>query len=109
VNIQDLLARKGVGLAAISVDTREESAELAAKLGARYPLLADERLEVALAFGVAMEGRDIAVPAVFVVLPDGRIFFRQVGESLADRPSNAQLLDLADRALAASSARGNQP
>jgi peroxiredoxin len=102
VNIQDRLAKKGVGLAAISVDTREESAEFAAKLGARYPLLADEGLRVALSFGVAMEGRDIAVPAVFVVLPGGRIFFRQVGESLADRPSNAQILDLVDRALAAS-------
>jgi len=55
-----------------------------------------------MAYGVAMEGRDIAVPSVFVVLPNGTIFWKQVGESIADRPSNAELLDVVDRAIAAS-------
>jgi len=60
--------------------------------------LRDEGLRVALAYGVAMEGRDIAVPAVFVVLPSGLIYWKQVGESVADRPSNAQILDILDEA-----------
>ena len=101
-NIQDRLARKGIGLAAISVDEPEDTIKLAGQIGARYPMLRDEGLKVALAYGVAMEGRDIPVPAVFVVLPDGRIFWRQVGESVSDRPTNAQILDVVDRALAAS-------
>ena len=88
-----------MGLAAISVDTEEESRALAKRLELRYPLLRDDGLKTALAYGVAMQGQDIAVPAVFVVLPDGRIFFRQIGENINDRPSNAELLDIVDRAL----------
>lgn len=49
-----------------------------------------------------MEGRDIAVPALFVVLPDGTVFFKQIGESINDRPSSAELMDIVDRALVAS-------
>ncbi|MRG96970.1 peroxiredoxin family protein [Polyangium spumosum] len=98
-SLNDRFRRLGVGLAAISVDTEAESRALADKLGVRYPLLRDDGLKTALAYGVAMQGQDIAVPAVFVILPDGRIFFRQVGESINDRPSNAELLDIVDRAL----------
>jgi hypothetical protein len=49
-----------------------------------------------------MQGQDIAVPSVFVILPDGRIFFRQIGESINDRPSTAELLDIVDGAVVAS-------
>ena len=101
-NIQDRLEKKGIGLAAISVDEPEDSIKFAGQIGARYPLLRDDGLKVSIAYGVAMEGRDIPVPAVFVVLPDGRIFWRQVGESVSDRPTNAQILDVVDRAVAAS-------
>jgi peroxiredoxin len=83
------------------VDEPEDTIKFAGQIGARYPLLRDEGLEVALAYGVAMEGRDIPVPAVFVVLPDGRIFWRQIGESVSDRPTNAEILDVLDRARAA--------
>jgi peroxiredoxin len=88
------------------VDEPEDSIIFARQLGARYPLLRDEGLRVALSYGVAMEGREIPVPAVFVVLPDGLIFWRKVGESVSDRPSNAQILDVVDRALEASASAG---
>jgi peroxiredoxin len=84
------------------VDEPEDSIRFAGQLGARYPLLRDEGLRVAIAYGVAMEGREIPVPAVFVVLPGGRIFWRKVGESVADRPTNAEILDVVDRAVVAS-------
>lgn len=100
--MQDRIARRGIGLAAVSVDEREDSVRFAKQLGARYPLLLDEGLRVSMAFGVAMEGRDIPVPAIFLVLPGGRIFWRKVGESVADRPSIAELNDAMDRAVAAS-------
>ena len=101
-NLSPVLKRRGVSIAAISVDSREDSAELAKSLELPYPLLEDEKLRVALQWGVAMEGRDIAVPAVFVVLPNGTIFWKKVGENVADRPSNSQILDVAARAVEAS-------
>lgn len=100
--MQERLFRKGIGIAAIGVDEREDSVTFARQLGARYPLLFDEGLRVSNAYGVAMAGRDIPVPAVFIVLPDGPIFWRKVGESVADRPSTAELIGALDRAIAAS-------
>jgi peroxiredoxin len=91
-------------MAALSVDPREDSAKLASSLELPFPLLEDEGLRVGIRWGVAMEGRDIAVPAVFVVLPDGRIYWKQVGESIADRPSNAEILEITSRAVEASRA-----
>jgi peroxiredoxin len=74
-------------MVAISVDSPAESTTLAEKLGTRYPLLSDADLHVALAYGVAMKGRDIAVPSVFVVRPDRTIAWTKVGESVTDRPT----------------------
>jgi len=51
-----------------------------------FPLLSDADLRVAKAFGVAMAGRDIAVPATFLVAKGGRILKRYIGETMADRP-----------------------
>lgn len=101
-NLHSVLRRRGVEIAAISVDSREDSAQLAKSLELPFPLLEDVDLRVALQWGVAMEGRDIAVPAVFVVLPNGTIFWKKVGESMADRPTNAQILDITSRAVQAS-------
>jgi hypothetical protein len=57
---------------------------------------------VALQWGVAMEGRDIAVPSVFVVLPNGTIFWKKVGENMADRPSSSEILTVTAQAVEAS-------
>jgi len=86
-----------VGLAAISVDSKDESVTLAGKLSIQFPLLADPGLATALAYGVAMEGEEIAVPAVFVVTRDKRIAFKHVGESVVDRPSVGDILDEVDK------------
>ena len=71
----------------ISVDSPEASSQLAEKLGIHYPLLCDGDLRVAIAYGVAMEGRDIAVLSVFVVRSDRTIAWSKVGESVTDRPT----------------------
>jgi peroxiredoxin len=76
----------GGTLVGISVDGREDSTALVARLGLHYPLLSDPDLRVASAYGVAMKGRDIAVPSVFVVRGD-RIVYRKVGETVGDRPT----------------------
>ena len=49
-------------------------------------------------YGVAMEGRDIAVPAVFIVDRKGAIRFKYVGESMTDRPSIDDLVREAQKA-----------
>lgn len=77
---------------AISVDSHEESAELAEELEIPFSLLRDVELRTALAYGVAMEGRDIAIPAIFVVAKGGAIRWRAIGESVIDRPSAEAVL-----------------
>lgn len=83
---------------AISADSREDSASFAADDGITVPLLSDPELRVISAYGVAMDGDDIAVPASFIIRPDGTIYWSYVGETMADRPDAAELLKLAEKA-----------
>jgi len=85
-----------VPVVAISADTAEDSIALARKRDIPFPLVHDEDLRAALAYGVAMDGEDIAVPAVFVIDAEGRIRWKQVGESLWDRPSVEDILARVD-------------
>jgi peroxiredoxin len=71
---------------------------MADALSLTFPLLSDPDLKTAIAYGVAMEGRDIAIPAIFVVNGAGEITFRYVGESPADRPDAEDLLGEVDLA-----------
>lgn len=89
---------------AISVDSMEDSVAFASKLSITFPLLHDAGLKTALAYGVAMEGDEIAVPAVFIVSRDLRIVYRHVGESIVDRPSAESLLDELDKLSAPAAA-----
>lgn len=104
--LHDGFVAKGVGLAAISVDPQDASAKLAEELKVRYSLLSDPNLKVALGYGVAMKGEDIAVPAVFIVHPDRRIVWKHVGESITDRPSDQEITRHVDEAIANWKARG---
>ena len=87
-----------ISVVAISADGSEESAAYVAEEGIRIPLLSDPKLAVISAYGVAMDGGDIAVPAVFIIRPDRTIAWRYVGETMADRPNSAGLLERARRA-----------
>jgi peroxiredoxin len=80
-------------MVAISVDPAADSSKLAADLGLHFPLLSDADLHVASAYGVAMKGRDIAVPAVFVVRRDRTIAWKKIGEDMTDRASTSDVLD----------------
>lgn len=82
---------------AISVDDTPDSVALAGKLGITFPLLKDEGLKAALAYGVAMQGDEIAVPSVFIVSREKKIVFQHVGESVVDRPSVSRLLEEVDK------------
>lgn len=85
-------------MVAISVDSAEDSRELIEDLDLTIPLLSDPQMEAISAYGVAMEGEDIAVPATFIVEQDRTIHWQHVGETMADRPPTAELPALADRA-----------
>ena len=61
---------------------------MASEIGIPFPLLRDADLKVANAYGVAMNGKDIALPAVFVISRDGRIVFKAIGENPADPASS---------------------
>jgi peroxiredoxin len=84
-----------VALVAISADTQEDSRGFTKDLGLRMPLLADPELKVISAYGVAMEGKDIAVPSTFVLDETGAIRWHYVGENMKDRPAAQILLDQA--------------
>jgi peroxiredoxin len=59
--------------------------------------LSDPKLEVIRAFGVEHVGKGIALPATFVVAPSGRIVYRYVGASPADRPRPEAVLEVLAR------------
>ena len=67
---------------------------MAADLNLPFDLLHDKGLHVANAYGVVMEGRDIAVPSVFIVNRQGVVSFSYIGENMSDRPTVRTLLDL---------------
>ena len=52
-----------------------------------------------------MKGKDIALPAVFVISREGRIVLKAVGENPADRASLSDILEAVDASTAASKAR----
>ena len=57
------------------------------KLDLPFPLLADERAEAASAWGVYDPKTKIALPSMFLVMPDLRVPYRYVGDDYADRPA----------------------
>jgi peroxiredoxin len=93
----------GVQPLAISVDSPEESRELARKAGYTYPLLSDPNADVIKRYGIlhqgaGMAGRDIARPAEFLVDRGGVVRWRNLTGDLRVRARPEQMLAAA-RAL----------
>lgn len=82
---------------AISVDTAEESQGLISARNLRFPLASDPRMAVIIAYGLAMEGRDISVPATFIIAPDRRVLHRYIGENMTDRPNLEEIVQMTER------------
>lgn len=88
----------GAEIIAVSVDTIEESALLAAGLGLEFPLLSDVERQAILDWGLVHEGGKpgegaIARPAIFIVEPDGRISWRSLTENYRVRVRPEHVLD----------------
>jgi len=83
---------------AISVDTNEESALLAERLGLEFPILSDVQEEVIRTWGLVHEngkpgGGAIARPAVFLVEPDGTISWRRLTDDYRVRVRPEDILE----------------
>ena len=76
----------------------EDSKEFSDDKGIPFPLLSDPKLQVISAYGVAMEGGEIAVPATFVITQKKTVHWKHVGETMADRPDSTGLLKIAENA-----------
>ncbi len=84
----------GVSILGISADSPEESSDLVSDLALPFDLLHDNELRAANAYGVAMDGREIAVPSIFILSAQGNIHFSHVGENMADRPNVLAILSM---------------
>jgi peroxiredoxin len=79
----------------ISVDPKEKSQELAAKLKLTYPLASDPEKKVVAAFGLeTSEG--IAWPAIYLLRADGKVAFRTLAEVFTERPASEEILAALD-------------
>ena len=71
---------RNVGLAAISTDLLVDVERMEELAGAEFPILADTNEEVSKDFGVFnLLGDGVAVPATFVIRPDGGVVWGYVG------------------------------
>jgi peroxiredoxin len=82
---------------AISVDTPEESGDLAKKAGYTFPLLSDRNADVIKRYdllhkGAGEGGRDIARPAEFLVDRNGVVRWRNLTEDFRVRATPEQML-----------------
>jgi peroxiredoxin len=80
---------------AISADTEEDSKAFIEDKGITVPLLSDPDLVAIKAWGVAMDGEDIAVPATFIVDEDQIIQWKYIGENMTDRSDGEAVLEMA--------------
>jgi peroxiredoxin len=92
---------RGVAIAAISVDSNEESRRLAESQHYSFPLLSDPRAETIRAYGIlhahaGEDGRDIARPAEFLVDADGKIRWENLTETILARLHPQTVLDAVD-------------
>ncbi len=75
------------------MDDDEESKELLKELGLSYHLLPDPTGTVVRKYGVYnLLGDGVAAPSVFVISSDQLVFWKYIGESVSDRPSNQIIL-----------------
>lgn len=83
----------------VSVDTNEESAMLAERLGLGFPILSDVQETAIRNWGLVHEdakpgGGSMARPAVFLVEADGTISWRSVTDDYRIRVRPEQILEV---------------
>ncbi len=102
-HLKDFDARR-IAIAAISVDSPEESRKLIQSRGFHYPILSDPKAEVIRRYGVlhpngGEDGRDIARPAEFLVDSTGKIVWENLTDDLRVRARPEAVLEAGDKLL----------
>ena len=96
------LRARGIEIAAISVDSPEQSRNLCRQRGYTFPFLSDPGSEVIRRYGVlhprgGEHGRDIARPAEFLVDSAGIVRWANLTESILRRARPEEVLAALDR------------
>ena len=76
----------------VSSDPLETSLEFAQDDEFEFAMASDTELVAIRAWGVRHRGKDLAVPAVFVVDRSGIVRYRRIGEDITDRAGLEKLL-----------------
>ncbi len=93
-NQLDRFNRRNSSIVAISVDSPADSLAMIKRLGLTFALASDPEQKVVKAFGVQNpDTRELALHAVYIVDPAGKIFYRKVARR---RPVSAELIDAID-------------
>lgn len=79
----------------MSVDSAADSTKLKDKLSLTFDLYGDAGGALATAWGIFDSSNGYNLAATFVVDKGGEIIYRYLGVGKADRPSAAELLELA--------------
>ncbi len=95
--IEPALTAAGVRLLVVSVDPPATSLRVAERDDLALTFLSDPDARTIREYGVlhaggGAKGEDIALPAMFLVAPDGRIVWRRVAGRTQDRPAPAEVL-----------------
>lgn len=91
------LAKRNIGLAAMSVDEPMPGKVLAERLSLTFPLLSDVGGGTLKSFGVFDDDTEIAWPAIFVINADGTILQRWLADTFKQRIATADLLRELDK------------
>jgi peroxiredoxin len=98
------LQKSGGTLLAITADPVDKCKLVHDQHALGYPVLSDESLVAARAFGVVHEkghgGKDIAIPAHFLIDRDGLIRWQHIAGKVQDRPDPAEVAKRIDEILA---------
>lgn len=88
------LLERDVVLLAVSVDTSFDALQMAALIGASFPVLADPSQEVTRSYRVFdLLGDGVAAPATFIIGKEREVLWSYIGQDIGDRPSTATILD----------------
>ncbi len=83
----------GAEVVTISTDDELDAGRMRENYGLQYPVLFDTSADVARAWGIYNLLDDgVAAPAAYVFDESGELFAYRIGESIADRPTAAELL-----------------
>ncbi|HEY8468006.1 MAG TPA: peroxiredoxin family protein [Longimicrobiales bacterium] len=103
----DAYASAGARVVAITPDPPDVAQRTAAELGLSLPVVSVDRA-VLERWGVWPPTEHAPRPAAVVLDRDGRIRFRHLGRTAADRASDLQLLAVLERMRAAAGGRGSR-